>query len=289
MRRFAWMAPFLFLSAFPPILRAAFEEKPASARTAGLAEAGTAAGGVESLFYNPAALRFSPRAELLSTRARLLALEDLPLTALAWAAPSRRLGAWGLGYLQFGAGAYREQEASLAHGFFLAPGAAVGWRLKYSRLDLRRYGSASAIGLDVGAAGRVHSTLDLGFSFHNANHPRLAGAGSDVPQSLRAGAALRPTARFLTLLDAVKPVRGKFSWRLGQEVRLSRPLALRFGAETRPDRFSIGTGWERGLVRVDYAFLSHPRFNDQHQVSFVLSWGRVDGKGENAESGNLGR
>jgi DNA uptake protein ComE-like DNA-binding protein len=254
--------------------RAAFEEKPPSARAAGLSEAMTAVvGDGNSLYYNPAGLRFSRHKEVLSSYTRLFSLSELPYHYFAMSLPTESRGAWGLSVSQFGPAPYREQEVALTHSVFLTPLAAFGYTLRRATLDVKRYGSASALCLDAGVAGQIAPPLKAGFSVRNINHANLGSSPEGPAQQLRAGLAFRPAGGFLTALDAVKPVDGEISYRAGQEVQLAPMLALRFGVETAPSRYSAGFGFRWKAVRIDYAFLTHPLLNDQQHASVSLWWG----------------
>ncbi|MGQ0645048.1 MAG: helix-hairpin-helix domain-containing protein [Elusimicrobiota bacterium] len=256
--------------------RAAFEERPPSARAAGLAEAGSAAwaGGPEA-YYNAAGLAFARRRELTAGYGRLFGLADLPFESAAYAGP-RTGGGAGLSFTQFGSALYREQELGLAGAFRLSPAAALGGGLKYSALRVKRYGSSAAWGLDAGGALRPHPKVDAGFSARNINHPSFEDGTQGPAPDLRAGLAFRPAAGFLTVLDAVKPVRGELSWRAGEEIAVSPFLDLRFGLRTAPNRYALGFGLRFKSFRLDYALLSHPLLQDQHHAGFGFAWGPAD-------------
>lgn len=255
-------------------LQAAFEERPFSARSAALGEAMTAVpGGADALYYNPAALGFSSGVELLSSHTRLFSLSELSYTSLAVVWPTSRWGAWGVGYNRFGPSFYQEEEASVAHAVRISSRASVGYALKRSSIRLRRYGSASALGVDAGVFGHWHPKGTVGFCFRNANRPRFGASPEGPSQEMRVGLTFRPLEMFLTSLDMVKPVRGGLSYRMGEEVRLAPLLTLRFGVETSPNRYSVGTAFSFKGGRLDYALLSHPFLPEQHHVSFSMSWG----------------
>jgi len=253
--------------------RGAFEERPASARAAGLGESMTAAGGVESLYYNPAAGRFTGAAQAQWGRAELFGVDELvdQRAAVLW--PTARAGAWGLSFNQFGPEFYREREAAVAHAFHLSSGAALGWSLKHSSLALGRYGGTSALGLDAGVLVRVLPRLDMGLAARNLNGPTFDDLPEGPAGEGRAGLAFRPASGFQTFADAVKPARGELSWRAGQEITLGPLFTLRLGLRTAPGRFAVGFGARVGALRLDYAFLSHPYLDDQHHMGLSCRLG----------------
>ncbi|MBI4396408.1 MAG: helix-hairpin-helix domain-containing protein [Elusimicrobia bacterium] len=254
--------------------QAAFEEKPFSARAAGLGEAMTALQEGTDFFYNPAQLRTLRQGELVSGYTRLFSLPDLAQSSLACAFPTRSRGSWGMSARQFGNSMYREQEFSIAHSVFLSSPVALGYSFRLYRLSLSRYGSVSALGMDVGVLGRFHPKVSAGVSFQNVNQPNFSNTTEGPPQQMRFGLAFRPVPMSQTSFDLVRPVAGRVSLRAGQEMRGSSFLSVRFGAQTEPNRFSVGVGLNARGILLDYAYLTHPFLEGQHHVDLVFRWGK---------------
>jgi hypothetical protein len=254
--------------------RAAFEERPPSARAAALGEAMTAAGGgAEDWLYNPAALRGLSRAEAVSGYTRLLGEEGLPAGAVVLGVPTEKHGGWGVSFSQMGSAFYREREFSAGVAAFLSTGLAAGAAVTGSFLDMDRYGGASAWGLDAGVIARPHPRASLGFACKRLNHPRFPGARDGLPPSFRMGASFLPGRGARLSIDAVKPQDRSFSTRIGAELPMGKGFFLRAGGQTRPARYALGFGAAAPLFRLDYVFLTHPFLGDQHQVSMAFSWG----------------
>ncbi len=269
------MQSFLLVLFSVVIVYAAFEEKPLTARSAGLGEAGAAlAGDVSAVALNPAGLRFAQEKEFASGYTRLFNLPELTLQQFAVRWPTLRRGAWGLMARQFGSGPYQEQDVAFAQSCFLSSATAMGISLHRYSLRVERYGGMSGFGWDAGVLSRVHPRADIGASVQNVNGGGFLDSAEGPLQSLRAGVAIRPAANAVTLIDLVKPGPGSLSWRAGQEIRLGRTLAFRFGVETEPGRLSLGMGLFLGWLKMDYAVLTHPDLPDQHHVTLSLSRGR---------------
>lgn len=260
----------LLLAGLP--VQAAFEEKPLTARTAGMGETGAAlAGDVSAAAFNPAGLRFSEEKEITTGSARLFNLPELTLRQVAVKWPTARRGSWGLMACQFGSGLYQEQDIAIAQGFSLSSATAMGISIHRYDLRVERYGVKSGFGLDVGILSRVHPRSDIGASVQNLNGGGFFDSAEGPAQILRAGVAVHPARNALTLIDMVKSGPGRLSWRAGQEIRLARPLAFRFGVETEPSRLSLGMGLFLGRIKLDYAILTHADLPDQHHVTLSLS------------------
>jgi competence ComEA-like helix-hairpin-helix protein len=265
------------LTSHAVVVHSAFEEKPPSARAAGMSEAMTAVSGdANSLYYNPAGLRFSRHAEVMTGHTRLFGEAELPYQYFGAAVPTRRAGVWGVSYGQFGPAVYREQELAVTHSVFFNPKASFGYSIKRSALEQKRYGDASALGLDVGFLGQLHPKVKGGIAFRNVNQPRFGSSPEGPAQELRAGLAAKLLPGFLTAFDVVKPADAELAYRIGEEVQLAPALSLRFGVQTRPNRYSAGVGLRVRIFRLDYAFLSHPYLHEQHHATFSVWWGPED-------------
>lgn len=256
-------------------VRAAFEEKPVSARLSALGEAGAGdAGAPDAWLANPAALRSLDRAWAVMGHTRLWGEGNLPLSSLAVAVPTERRGVFGASLIHFGNGLYAEREASLAHAFRPAPALSVGAGLTAYAVDVDRYGSSSAWGADVGLIGRPSPRTSLGFAVKRLNSPRLSGGEEAVPSQTRAGASVSLLRSTWLSAELAKSGGGPFAARIGVETFLATGLSLRAGGQSRPSRYAVGLGLLCPFGRVDYAFITHPFLGDQHLASLSFAWGR---------------
>lgn len=264
---------FLFLFLLPLSLRAAFEEKSASARALALGDSVAGDGGSPDAWgANPAALRSPERAWFSAGHTRLLGEASLPVSHLSLSLPTEGRGSFGASFQRFGNALYAESEASIAHAFRLAPGASLGVALTGYTVDMSRYGRRAAWGVDAGILGRPRPGVSLGASVRRLNRPRL---GQDsLPALTRAGASVRLPGEAWLSAELAKSRGDPFSARLGLEVFPVPVLCFRVGGQSRPSRYSAGLGVAVPSGRVDYAFLTHPLFGDQHVVSFSVPWGQ---------------
>jgi hypothetical protein len=263
----------VFIAAGP--VRAAFEEKPLSARAASLGETGIGdAEAPDTWLSNPAALGFLDRPQIAMTHTRLLGEASLPFSALGVGLPASS-GRSGLGAVasEFGDGPYHEREVGLSGAVRATPSAAVGASVGGSFLDMARYGKAGAWTFDAGVLGRPHPRVSVGFAVKRLNNPGLPGVRNALPSITRAGAAVSVCPGARLTLEMVKPRDLPFSARAGLEMSPVPAFFLRAGGESRPGRYSFGFGIQTSFGRIDYAFLSHPFLGDQHQFSLTLLWG----------------
>ena len=59
--------------------------------------------------------------------------------------------------------------------------------------------------------------------------------------------------------------------KFGQEITISENFTLRFGINTEPVRYGVGTGFNWEIMKIDYAFLSHDDLGKTHRVSLCIS------------------
>lgn len=261
----------------------AFEEKGAGARVMGMAGAFTGvADDVNAIYCNPAGLELVKGAEIMGMTTRLFGLKDLAYYLFSGVVPTKRVGAFGLSYSQFGCSEYIESQTILSSGQSLGSGIYFGFNVKIMSVKIEGasansdYGKASAFGLDMGALADISSKFRLGVMAMNLNSPRLGNCPENLAQTIRLGASFQPLSGYTTSLDLLLPISSivvEPEIRAGFEATLTRNFTLRVGVENDPARFSGGFGFSWNIFRFDYAFLSHPILNSQHQFSFSLHLG----------------
>jgi hypothetical protein len=260
--------------------RAAFEERPFSARAAALGEAmAGVSSGPDAAYYNPAALRFAEGAALTSGYTRLFNEDELAQGSLGAVLPTARRGAFGLSATSFGSSLYRETEAAVAWAGRVAPRASLGVALKGQDLRMERYGRLGAAQIDAGLFGKPHQKVGAGVAVKNLTQSGLGRTVESPPAMFSAGLSAELFPGGLTALAAAQESGGRATWRAGQEVRPHPALALRAGFETGPNRFALGAGFQAKGIRLDYALLTHADLPDQHQVNVSFFLGPPRGEG----------
>ena len=262
----------------------AFEEKGTGARPMGMAGAFTGvADDVNAIYWNPAGLKLAKEIEVMGMTTRLFGLKDLTYYLFGGVVPTKKVGAFGFSYSQFGCSEYRESQTIFSSGQSLGSGIYFGFNVKIMSLKIKgasansEYGRASALGLDVGALADISSKFRLGIMAMNLNGPRLGNCPENLAQIIRLGASFQPLSGYTTSLDLHLPMSSIIvdpEISAGFEVTLSRNFILRVGTENNPARFTGGFGFHWDIFRFDYAFLSHPFLNGQHQFSFSLHLGK---------------
>lgn len=112
------------------------------------------------------------------------------------------------------------------------------------------YGSAGAVGIDIGLAAEIATGLWFGARATNLNQPSYGNTNEELPRELAAGFSYQLTPGALLTSEVVKDVMFPVSVRGGLEFEIVRSLFARAGFTTEPETYSIGFGYhgERWLI-----------------------------------------
>ena len=194
-------------------------------------------------------------------------LQELALHSSCVAVPSTA-GCFSAGLISYGFELYREDSVSLGYANSIRPGLAVGLNLKASRLTIERFGTGSAVALDLGLLAKPTDRFRTGIAAWNILGTRVGGESLD--QSLALGAAFDPHAHLTLCADAHKDLDRPLQIRCGAEYRLGDLLALSAGAGNAPTEFSCGLGVRLGHWRFDYAVRTHLVLGLSHALSVAI-------------------
>jgi hypothetical protein len=253
---------------------AMFEENESGVRPEGMGGAFTAvADDASAVDWNPAGLFQLERVQGQAF-AKLLyggVGAGLHTAQVGAAVPFGRLGAFGLRLQETGTALSSERSLKLAHGIQLADGLAFGWGLSGYNLAQQDFGQGFAVGLDVGAFGRIYRRWTAGFYAHNLNAPKLGGA--DLPRLLVFGLGFSPAPGIQSAVDVSKEPGMPTRVSIGQEFRIVEDyLTLRAGVQTEPVRLAFGLSTGYGPVQVDYALRTHPNLPLSHTAGLRLTF-----------------
>ncbi len=247
-----------------------------------------AARGSDAVMWNPAGLGMSS-----GTGGRFAYQQPYSTSFLSHLSASgfthlpRKAGAIGLAIQNLstrmgGETMSSETEVALAHGIMLQEdihsALSFGYALKLISWSLGEsvegpsgsydLGSATVIGVDVGANAKVWDRFYLGGAMHNINHPQMgSNMKRDLPRSMSAGVQYEPYFGVRTTFDIERNLEGGTIFKGGGDLQVAKPFHIRVGVMSNPNIFTAGFGlFFRDLV-VDYAFLYHPVLAPSHTFS----------------------
>jgi hypothetical protein len=180
----------------------------------------------------------------------------------------------GWGFNVFGeSDYYQESTVFFAFGYGIKNCLSLGLSIKYMRVYFPSpYSDFSALGFDSGVLIKIQDKVQIGGAVKNLNQPRVIKGSDDIPRVWNMGVAFFPYESIILTVDFTKESGFDHQIRLGQEIRISRNLCLRFGINTEPVRYSVGTGFNWEKMKIDYAFLSHPALGPTHKISLCFEW-----------------
>jgi hypothetical protein len=251
--------------------QAGFERRDQGARPIGMGGAFVAiADNAWAIIFNPAGLVQLHGDEIGAFYSpQPFGMTELSLASFAFVHATSR-GNFGLSVNRFGFDLYREVSGVLSYANSYRDVFSFGINLTYNSLAIKNYGSASAIGVDIGILATVTRGLRWGFFAANVNAPSIGQVKEKLPQVYTSGLSFRPADGLLLGLDVIKDIRYPTLLRGGLEYELVEPVSFRLGVGSNPTKFSSGLGIHYSFVHFDYAMTTHPDLGLSHQFSVAL-------------------
>lgn len=258
---------FVLLALPPALVWASFERTLTDARVYGMAGAGVAISDVSgSDLDNPAQPALADDLSASSGSVIPFGLTDLAAFSGAVACRKDKAG-MGLGLVTLGNRLYRENLLKGSFSFRLTDGISMGGALNCCQLNIERYGSTVAVGLDLGMLGRPAEWVSLGMKAANVNRPALGQDREELSQSLSIGGSVEPVDNVTLSFELYCQRDWPSQLCIGQEYRHRSFLAIRAGFSDRPREASLGFGAIHRNLRVDYAVRTHPDLGLSHCLS----------------------
>lgn len=246
------------------------------ARSIALGQAATALPNSEwAVFENPAMLD-EQRPAVSFFAIRYYGLAELTDLAAVVSSPVG-FGVIGAGAHRYGDDLYNESRIRLVYKNSFQNfhyGAAVTYN---HVVQGGGYGSVGAVGIDVGVAARIISTLWIGAKATNINQPKygqINDIDENLPRNLSIGFSYRLSDVALLTTDVIKDVNFPLSYRGGVEVRVVDRLFARAGITTSPQTFSGGFGYNTEAWGVNLVVQRHEEqaLGYSPGLDFNISW-----------------
>ncbi|MBN1755231.1 hypothetical protein JW877_03355 [bacterium] len=228
-----------------------------------LASAGVGGGGVatlkgaKALMGNPAGLDDPGILEIRFWGSQLYGLKDLQRGTLG-ATFNSKYGNLGLALTLFGkTDYYQETTLSLLYSRPVIYKVQLGLRTNYYHLSLPSdYGSASSIGLDLGARWKPHHLVALGITANNLSQSKV---GEDyIPTFLCLGVGLYPADWIIFNVDVELEDGFPGSIKVGEELKIGEHFLFRTGLSGNPVKFHFGAGFSWANADIEMAYTIHP-------------------------------
>lgn len=245
-----------------------FSQTNIGTRSVALGGANTALENYEwALFSNPALIDRN-RTAVSFHSFRSYGLVELTDIAAA-GSYSTKFGALALGFHRYGDDLYNESRIRLGYKNEFK-NLLFGLALNYNTISFGSvYGSANALGLDVGIAANITESLLIGAKSVNVNEPSYTD-GEELPRELAIGFSYFLAETALFTFDTVKDVRFPVAYRGGVEIKVIENLKGRFGFSSEPNTFSFGLGYNSENWIVNLAVQKHQLLGMSPGVDFSV-------------------
>lgn len=137
------------------------------------------------------------------------------------------------------------------------------------------YGSAGALGIDIGLAASILPELWIAAKATNVNQPTYGSRNDEeLPRNLSVGFSYELSDIALFSTELFKDVRFPMAYRGGVEVNIFGGLTGRAGITTAPRTFSAGFGYLHSLWSASVAVQRHTNnvLGYSPAVDFKISW-----------------
>ena len=153
------------------------------------------------------------------------------------------LGTLGVGVHRYGFNLFSENRLML--GFKKSFGTFhAGISTSYYHVNQGgSYGSAGAVGVDIGIAAELADGLWIGARATNINYPSYGKSDEILPRDLSLGFSYQLAENIVLSMEAMKDVMFPLSLRSGVQVELIPSLYARAGFTSNPETYSFGFGY----------------------------------------------
>jgi len=244
------------------------------ARELGMGKATTALQGTHwAIFSNPAMMSGNER-NVSFYAVRYFGFTQISDIAAAINYPTK-FGVLGAGVHRYGYDLFNKSRLRLGYeNSFM--GFHFGAVLNYSHVAQGGgYGSAGALGLDIGIAAPIVSGLWFGAKAININQPKYGSLNNEkLPRDLSIGLSYHLSDIALFSTDVIKDVDFPISYRGGVEVSVIGGLVGRAGITTRPQTFSAGFGYKGSSWGANVAVQRHENkvLGYSPAIDFNIRW-----------------
>lgn len=166
-------------------------------------------------------------------------------------------GTLGLGVHRYGFNLFNENRFLIAYKNQLGTfhyGGSVSYTHIYQGGN---YGSAGAVGIDLGLAAEVIDDLWFGARATNLNQPAYGDTDEELPRELATGFSYKLSTLSLVTAELVKDVKFPISFRSGIQFEILTSLYARVGVTTQPSTYSFGFGYDTNRFEVNFGLQQH--------------------------------
>jgi hypothetical protein len=226
------------------------------ARSIGIGQTGVALPDHQWAIFSNSSLISTDKRRVSFYGFRYVGISEISDLAASVQLPTR-IGSFGAGFHRYGFNLFNQTHLRLGYKQQVKHFHA-GFSVNYSHVQQGGgYGSAGAIGLNLGIAAQILESLWLGARATNINQPAYGDTNEYLPRDLAVGLSYLPSRRVILTADAVKDVRFPISLRAGAEVELISGFLARAGISTQPETYAGGFGYVTDRWQINIGIQQH--------------------------------
>lgn len=233
-----------------------YSQNSMGAKMISMGQAGVALPGSEWSLFSNSALLPTQQNNISFYRFRYVGIAEI--TDLAMVANLQtRFGSAGLGIHHYGFNLFSENRYLIG---FKSSVQMFHYGVTASYYHVSQggdYGSAGAIGIDIGIAAELMDGLWIGAGATNLNYPTFGKSDEALPRALSMGFSYHLTEKSIISMEALKDVMFPLSLRSGLQVELISSFFARAGFTTNPETYSLGFGFESDRWSVNVGVQQH--------------------------------
>lgn len=226
-----------------------------------------------SVFANPAMMS-GEESTVSFFGVRYFGLAEITDLAASVTYPTK-IGVLAAGAHRYGYDLFNESRLRVGYKHAIS-GFHYGVVLNYSHVvQGGGYGSAGALGIDIGLAATILPELWIAAKATNINQPTYGSLNDEeLPRNLSVGLSYRLSDIALFSTEVFKDVRFPIAYRGGIDVNIIGGLAGRAGITTSPQTFSAGFGYISSIWSASVAVQRHENnvLGYSPAVDFKISW-----------------
>lgn len=261
------LALFLLMSCF--VLKAANDNLPVGARSAGMSHASLCVSDVWAVQQNQAGLASLKNPEAAVFSQILYPNSKVLMNAVAVASPFK-YGVLSGTFTRLGfKNLYNESKYGLGYSRQFGKIISAGMQLNYlsTYIGDNNYGKRGTIAVEAGFIIEVVKNLKVGVHVYNPTRSKTAQYNNErVPTIINMGMQYTFSTNVFATVEVEKDIANKPVFKVGAEYRIVKEIYLRGGLSNNPSLNAAGLGIELKKFNLDFAAAFHPQLGVSPQI-----------------------
>lgn len=251
------------------------ENYPVGAKHAAMGNTGVMTPSIWSTSHNQAGLAYLKTTEIGLHYENKFLIQELGLSSLSFALPTKKSGTFGLNYNHFGYAKYNENKIGLSYAKMFGGTFAASVQIDYFQTHIdEEYGNKGVPVAEIGILSQPVKGLYIGAHAFNVSRTKMDNYSNErIPTTFKLGLGYAFSEKALVCIETEKDIDKKAVFKGGIEYQLLVNLYLRTGIITNPVQNTFGIGYKMKKFKADIAFATHPvlGLSSQISISYLLS------------------